>query len=63
MPMSWNHETDAKVSRKTSLKPIPGQGYLTDFRRQLLLAILHTTNAKLDYPRLAEYMGPGTPPP
>lgn len=27
---------------------------------QLLVAILHTTNAKLDYPALAEYMGPGT---
>lgn len=27
---------------------------------QLLVAILHTTNTKLDYPALAEYMGPGT---
>lgn len=27
---------------------------------QLLAAILHTTNAKLDYDAIAKYMGPGT---
>lgn len=59
MPMTWNDQSDAKVSR---LAP-PNISALLTISTQLLVAILHTTSAKLDYAAIAKYMGPGTPSP
>jgi hypothetical protein len=55
--MTWNDQSDAKVSR-----PAPSNiSTSLTISNQLLVAILHTTSAKLDYAAIAKYMGPGTP--